>query len=399
MAARDPIEELLSSAMEFERGEVPSLDRFLAWFSRGNVEVKRDPSAPANAVRVMTVHGSKGLEAPFVIIADATADPAKLGGVSRTIDFPLPEVGVAPLIRPRKGERIPLFSALMERDEVRALQEHWRLLYVGLTRAVERLVVAGVQPARERVEDCWHMRVERALLSLGAAWESDARWGQVLRHCGSVPQKRVSPKAPRTGLQAFRPPEWSGRPAPAESRPPRPLTPSAITDEGGPSDPPSAAMRAAARRGTLIHQLFERLPEVAVELRHRVAIGWLQRSGGVQQAAEADEIASLVCRILTDPRFSDLFTSAALAEAPIAATLSDGRVLAGTVDRLLIRPDSVLVVDFKTGRAPRDAESIPLPHLLQMKAYADALRIIFPGRNVRAGLLYTSEAKLFEVAG
>jgi ATP-dependent helicase/nuclease subunit A len=149
----------------------------------------------------------------------------------------------------------------------------------------------------------------------------------------------------------------------------------------------------------LIHQLFERLPEVAVELRHRVAIGWLQRSGGVQQAAEADEIASLVCRILTDPRFSDLFTSAALAEAPIAATLSDGRVLAGTVDRLLIRPDSVLVVDFKTGRAPRDAESIPLPHLLQMKAYADALRIIFPGRNVRAGLLYTSEAKLFEVAG
>ncbi|MFL6733533.1 MAG: UvrD-helicase domain-containing protein, partial [Sphingomicrobium sp.] len=135
LAARDPIDELLSSALEFEQSEIASLDRFLSWFSRGDVEIKRDASAPVDAVRVMTVHGSKGLEAPFVIIADSTADPAKLGGVSRTIDFPVPDVGIAPLIRPRKAERVDPFNTLIALEEQRELEEHWRLLYVGLTRA------------------------------------------------------------------------------------------------------------------------------------------------------------------------------------------------------------------------------------------------------------------------
>ena len=90
MAARDPIDELMSSALDYERTEIASLDRFLAWFGSGDVEIKRDPSAPSNAVRVMTVHGAKGLEAPVVILADATSDPAKIGGVNRILDLPMP---------------------------------------------------------------------------------------------------------------------------------------------------------------------------------------------------------------------------------------------------------------------------------------------------------------------
>src|SRR5690606_16957939 len=116
-AARDPVEELLSSALDFERTETASLDRFLAWFTAGEVEIKRDPSAPANAVRVMTVHGAKGLEAPVVLLADATSDPSRLGGPARTLDFPLPGVGKAPLLRPRKAERMPSFEALIATEE------------------------------------------------------------------------------------------------------------------------------------------------------------------------------------------------------------------------------------------------------------------------------------------
>ena len=399
MAARDPIEELLSSALEFERSEVPSLDRFLAWFSRGNVEVKRDPSAPANAVRVMTVHGSKGLEAPFVIIADATSDPAKLGGVSRTIDFPVTGVGTAPLIRPRKAERVSPFAEIMRHDEERDLQEHWRLLYVGLTRAIERLVVAGVQPSGERVENCWHARVERAMLSLGATPQPDERWGQVLRFTGSVPQKLVAPKAAKPELPNIGIPDWTERAAPVESRPPRPLAPSAIAEDRERSDPPSASMRAAARRGTLIHQLFERLPEVAPEERLERALGWLQRSAGVSDRDEAAAIAEQVCSLLSDDRYAPLFAAGSLGEAPIAATLSDGRVLAGTIDRLLVEPQRVSVIDFKTGRVPSNEGMIPAAHRRQMEAYVEALRIIFPGREVRAALLYTAEARLFDLAG
>jgi ATP-dependent helicase/nuclease subunit A len=346
----------------------------------------------------MTVHGSKGLEAPVVIIADATSDPAKLGGVSRTINFPVPGVGTAPLIRPRKAERLSPFAEIMLHDEERDLQEHWRLLYVGLTRAIERLVVVGVKPSGERVENCWHTRVERALLTLGARPQPDERWGQVVRFTGTVPQKLVEAKASKPELPNIGIPEWTDRPAPVESRTPSPLAPSAIADDREHSDPPSASMRAAARRGTLIHQLFERLPEVPPELRMERALGWLQRSAGVSDVEEAAGIAEQVCSLLSDPRYAPLFAAGSLGEAPIAATLADGRVLAGTIDRLLIEPQRVSLIDFKTGRVPGSASEIPTGHRRQMEAYVEALRIIFPGREVRAALLYTAEARLFDVA-
>jgi ATP-dependent helicase/nuclease subunit A len=130
-AARDPIEELVSSALLFEQEEVPSLDRFLAWFGQGEVEVKRDPSAPSNAVRVMTVHGAKGLEAPLVILADATHDPDKVGGTSSIIDVAVTGVGDIPVIRPRKDECAPVFQALIGQAKAADQEEHWRLAYVG----------------------------------------------------------------------------------------------------------------------------------------------------------------------------------------------------------------------------------------------------------------------------
>ncbi|MEO5774270.1 MAG: double-strand break repair helicase AddA [Sphingomicrobium sp.] len=397
LAARDPIDELLSSTLEFEQSETASLDRFLSWFSRGDVEIKRDASAPVNAVRVMTVHGSKGLEAPYVVIADATSDPKKLGGVSRTIDFPVPGVGRAPLLRPRKAERISPFAEIMDTDEERDLQEHWRLLYVGMTRAIERLVVAGLQPNGERVENCWHMRVERALQSLGVRPEPDERWGEVLRYRGSVSQRPVQPKALPRGLDPIATPDWARRPAPVESRPPRPLAPSAMGEDNEAAAPPSEQMREAARRGTLIHRLFERLPDVETSNRREAAFRWLERQAGVS-GATAEAIVAQVCEILGDTRFAPLFSDGSIAEAPIAATLPDGRVLAGTVDRLLVESDRVLVIDFKTGRAPPDERAIPLGHRKQMDAYVQALQVIFPGRKVRAALLYTAEARLFELA-
>jgi len=146
LAARDAIDELMNSALEFERNETASLDRFLSWFSRGTVDVQRDPGAPANEVRVMTVHGAKGLEAPVVILADATADPARLGRAPLTVDIEVENVGMAPLLRPRKEERRPPFEEVILAEEKRALEEHMRLLYVALTRAADRLIVSGIRP-------------------------------------------------------------------------------------------------------------------------------------------------------------------------------------------------------------------------------------------------------------
>ena len=125
----------------------------------------------------MTVHGAKGLEAPIVILADATADPAKLGGVSRTLDFPLPDVGSVPLIRPRKAERISPFTEIIAAEEVRDLEEHWRLLYVGLTRAEERLVISGLQP---KVNG---RRAARELLAPPRRASARFAWGAIRWRC------------------------------------------------------------------------------------------------------------------------------------------------------------------------------------------------------------------------
>ena len=400
LASRDPIDELLASALEFERGETASLDRFLAWFAGGDVEVQRDPSGSGNAVRVMTVHGAKGLEAPFVILADSTADPAKLGGVARTVDFPLGRDGPkVPLVRPRKAERIPPFDGLIANEEAADLEEHWRLLYVGLTRASERLVVAGIRPKTEMAENCWHKRVERAMTTLGAQPDEDRLWRQVWRYRGDVPASRPRAKATKVAIEPGPVPDWALQPAPPESRPPRPLAPSAIAEDQEPSPPPQPGQRAAALRGTLIHQLFERLPGVAPELRLEAALRWLEHSAGIESADERYEVARLVCVILSNPRFESLFGPGSLAEAPIAATVADGRVIAGTVDRLLVEADKVSVIDFKTGRVPASEADVPAAHRSQMTAYVEALRVIFPGRDVIASLLYTAGPQLIQING
>ena len=398
-AARDPIDELLSAALDFERTEIASLDRFLAWFSRGEVEIKRDPSAPSNAVRVMTVHGAKGLESPIVILADATADPDRIGGTSRILDLPLPDgSGKAPLIRPRKLEMVEPFATIAAEEKARDLEEHWRLLYVGLTRASERLVITGVLPASRLADDSWYIRTERALAGLGATWAPDPHWGEAITYHGAIADRAVRPRAARTRATVPELPNWLRELAPAEARPPRPLSPSSLIDDQESAPPPSPAQRAAARRGTLLHGLFERLPGVAPADRRAAALAWLDRSAGLADAASREEIASAACAIIADARFADLFGEESLAEAPIAALLPDGRVVAGTIDRLLVTADVVRVIDFKTGRSvPDDETSVPLAHRAQMTAYVAALGVIFPGRRIEATLLYTAAPKLIEL--
>jgi ATP-dependent helicase/nuclease subunit A len=402
MAARDPIDELMNSALEFERNETASLDRFLAWFSRGTVDVQRDPGRPANEVRVMTVHGAKGLEAPVVILADATADPARLGRTPITLDFEIGSSGAAPLLRPKKDERCPPFEEMILAEEKRDLEEHWRLLYVALTRAADRLIVAGVAPkpkkdgSEARPVNCWHVAVERAMAGLNAEPADHGKWGTGLVY-GAPAGGRAAVKAQKPVQPVPQMPAWATTSAPPEARPPRPLAPSAIAADDETAHPPSEAMRAAALRGTWIHQLLERLPAVEPASRPAMADRWLERSAGVADASARFEIVEQVCGILSDDRFSSLFGDGSLGEAPLAATLADGRVIAGTVDRLLVEDRRISVIDFKTGRVPAADAEIPNAHRAQMQAYAEALRVIFPGREVRAALLYTAGPKLIQV--
>ncbi|WP_326524521.1 double-strand break repair helicase AddA [Sphingomonas sp.] len=389
--ARDPIEELLGAALSFEGSATPSLQRFLDWFDRGEVEIVRDPSAPLDAVRVMTAHGAKGLQAPLVILADATADPAN---ARRDIVKWQVEGVDLPVFRPRAAERAgsPL-DAVVAEAEARELEEHWRLFYVAATRAEERLVIAGALGNRPLSANSWHAAAGRALDTLGIAADEETGGRTFV---GRAPQPPVSARERRRAIVAEAPlPDWIGQSAPQEARPPRPLAPSSLGDDAVADPPPTPAMRAAAERGRLLHALFERLPSVPPERRRAAALRWLAGAGGVEDEAARVEIATSACAIIADPSFAELFGPESLAEAPIAATVG-GAVIAGTVDRLVVTPDRVRIVDFKTGRrTPLDRSEIPPYHLRQMAAYAAALAAIFPGRTVEAALLYTAGPRLF----
>jgi ATP-dependent helicase/nuclease subunit A len=389
--ARDPIEELLSSALEFEANAAASLQAFLDWFARGDVEIVRDPSAPLDAVRVMTVHGAKGLQSPVLILADACADPDRAGPGARLAALDV-EKGVAvPVFRPRKDELAEPLKSQIERQDRLDRAEHWRLLYVGLTRAEERLYVGGALGLRDRngpAQASWYRAVEGALTGLGAAWADDPLWGRELRF---GPLERPARTVPKAAGREESLPDWIGRPAPAEERPPRPLAPSSIGEDDVADPPPGPAQRAAALRGRLLHQLFERLPGAPPAGRRALALSWLEHSAGVADEALRESLADDSCRVIEDPRFAALFGADALAEAPIAAVVAGGAVVSGIVDRLLVRDEGILLADFKTGRrVPATAAEIPAAHLRQMAAYRAALRIIFPDRPVAAALLYTA---------
>jgi ATP-dependent helicase/nuclease subunit A len=245
--------------------------------------------------------------------------------------------------------------------------------------------------ADPRPANSWHVIVEQAMGPIAEPGEPHV----ALRHgsMGAV-TRRLKDKVEQPIGAVL---EWAKQPAPPEARPPRPLAPSAIAVDDETAPPPSAAMRAAALRGTWIHQLLERLPAVEASGRPAAADRWLERSAGLADAAAREEIVAQVCGILSDPRYTPLFGPGSLGEAPLAATLPDGRVIAGTVDRLLVEESQVSVIDFKTGRVPATKADIPNTHRAQMAAYAEALQVIFPGRRIGASLLYTAGPKLIEL--
>jgi ATP-dependent helicase/nuclease subunit A len=391
--ARDPIEELLNAALNFESVATPSLQRFLDWFDRGDVEIVRDAAQPQGAVRVMTAHGAKGLQAPLVILADATVDPSRS---PRDMLLWKPEDHDGekfPIFRPRAAERGGPLDAAIDEADARELEEHWRLFYVAATRAEERLVIAGaLGPMAKGVppEASWYAAASRAF----DAMEVPAEGAREFR--GLVPEAPV----PLRGIHAASAgdpaplPAWIAQPAPEEARPPRPLAPSSLGEDLVADPPPNPAMRSAAERGRLLHALFERLPSVVPQAREAAAERWLAGAGGVTDPALRAELTAAALGVTEDARFADLFGADSLGEAPIAGVV-EGVVVAGTVDRLVVTPECVRVVDFKTGRrAPATIEDVPVYHIRQMAAYAAALAVIFPGRIIEAALLYSAGPKL-----
>ncbi len=396
--ANDPIDELLNAALQFASANTPSLQGFIRWFDAGDGELKREAEGQGDLVRVMTVHGSKGLQAPIVILADACGNPdaSRPSGLSLEEQVPGSDDGLAvPLPDLNSEERVGRIEEAAEAAKAAEREEHWRLLYVAMTRAEEALFIGGAlgKTEKEPAEDSWFARLAPLF---DAEPLDDPIWHWRLeqgKHADQVPHRSQQDLPIPAPL-----PKWAMMPIGPEPRPPRPLAPSSGTEEQG-ADPPLPAQRAAiaAQRGVLIHALLERLPDTPRDMRESGGKAWLMRHAPTLSENERDEMLERALRVIDTPAWRDLFGPDALAEVPLAATVGE-QVIAGTADRLLVLTDRVLVADFKTSRRPpRSLDQVSPSTLKQMGAYAAALSVIYPDRAIEAAVLYTQTPQLIAI--
>ncbi|WP_339949295.1 double-strand break repair helicase AddA [uncultured Albimonas sp.] len=415
----DAVDELLARALAYEATETPTLPGFLAFMEASeDLTLKREMDGAGDAVRVMTVHAAKGLEAPFVILADAgpTKSPPGSDVLAHPCDPP-----VALWASP-KAEEAPAMTAAKEARAEREADESLRLLYVALTRARSRLLVCGTLGAKADPEGSWHARVAEALeacdaaeiaapdcldaepfdhvLSLSEGWTPPAMTGPA-----AAPTPDASPDAPPAGGPFRLAPDASERPLPTP-RPRRRVAASALDREGEAAapaahappphapTPPAAALHdreTARRRGDAIHMLLEVLPPLPEALRETRAQALLatahpELSEAVRAGCVAEALAALA-----HPDAAPWLTPQALAEASLSAELPGGLRLVGRVDRLAVSPGRVRLLDWKTGPRP---EATPEAYLRQMAAYRHALSQLHPGAEIEAALFWTGAGRL-----
>jgi ATP-dependent helicase/nuclease subunit A len=378
--AEEGIDAFLALTLSYEAQELPSLSGFLAWLDQDDVQIKRQADTGGGLLRVMTVHGAKGLEAPVVILPD-TADVtdrerAQILGVADVLACTSAKADMPP----------PLSDAAAAQAALRA-QERARLLYVAMTRAESWLIVAGAGKTTQA--DCWHALVRDGLAQAGSVQQQfPTGLGQRHQH-GDWPVA-VSETPPDTPPVALPLPDYLHHPAAVPPPDARPLSPSQL---GGAKvlagDMGDDSVDALAR-GHALHLLLEHLP-------HWPAETWDQRAAdllaGLDDGPFTDTTLVDEARaVLSAPALAPFFTPDALAEVEITATLG-GRKLAGAIDRLLVSETQVLAIDYKSNRIiPDTPEQVPEGLLRQMGAYRAALAQVFPNRAVQVGLVWTQAA-------
>jgi ATP-dependent helicase/nuclease subunit A len=405
--ANDALDEFLELALNYERKAPASLQGFMAWLRSADTEVKRDMEISRDEVRVMTVHGAKGLEASVVFMVDTTSSPSDTQRL-RLINVPRGNGGKVVVWAGRKADDPKVVAdartAMLDDTE----DEYRRLLYVAMTRAADRLIVAGCKPGNmNNVRPlCWYDLIDKGLAGSGLQEQTiKTPDGPIKRYSRPEDGAAATGVAAQTAGARRELPEWLRAPVLAQASNDHFLRP---------SDAGSAASKLrsgesieqrtkALQRGTLVHRLLQSLPDLATDRRRDAAEKFLARNAAGWDEAERAELAEKVLALIADQRFAPVFAEGSRAEVAIVGRLDlPGRpraLVSGQIDRLVVTENEVLIVDFKTNHAPpRIAADAPTAYVGQLALYRAVLRKLYPQATVRAALLWTETTDLMEIS-
>jgi ATP-dependent helicase/nuclease subunit A len=411
--ANDAIDEFLELALGYERKAPASLQGFMAWLRAADTEVKRDMEISRDEVRVMTVHGAKGLEASVVFLVDTTTSPSdtqrlKLIHLPRR-DAPPHAPDVVVWAGKKADDPAPVAAArsamLVDTED-----EYRRLLYVAMTRAADRLIVGGCMPGNMNTirKFSWYDLIVKGLGNSGLHLQDiETPDGAVKRYSRleDVAAPTAKPAAPAIAAPAELP-AWLHAPAPPELRADSLLRPSDPAENDDRRIRTSESVRERTRalqRGTLVHRLLQSLPDVAIERRRDAALGYLARNADGWTGVDRETLAEAVLALIEDPRFAPVFAPGSRAEVSIAGRLDrPGQPpvsVSGQIDRLVVTPSEVLIVDYKTNHAPPGTEvEAPSAYVRQLALYRAVLKKLYPQLPVRAALLWTETPEFMEIS-
>jgi len=408
--ANDAIDEFLNVAFDYERRETPSLQGFLTWLRDARAEVKRDMEIRRDEVRVMTVHGAKGLEAPVVFLADTMTPPA---GPRPPPLLQLAEG--ATIWVGRKADDVSQVAEARSLAATEAENEYRRLLYVAMTRAADRLIVGGADGVKGRPKGCWYDLIYEPLKPLLVEEEEGGE--KVWRYrkpaatvataaAAAAAAPGPAPLAAEEDAERRRLPSWLREPAPPETPRFVPLSPSTAFDEeiGRTFAHAGSAgeRRKALQRGRIVHRLMQSLPDIP-EAGRKAAIERYLKAAADFTAGEQAEIAQQILAILNDLVFAEVFAPGSRAEVPIVGRIgrpgAPAIAVSGQVDRLAVTAGAVLIADYKTDRAvPRRLAEVR-PYVAQLALYRAVLARIYPEKTIRAALLFTAGPNVIDVPG
>ncbi|BAM86112.1 putative helicase-exonuclease type V protein family, AddA subunit [Bradyrhizobium oligotrophicum S58] len=404
--ANDALDEFLELALSYERKAPASLQGFVAWLRAADTEVKRDMEISRDEIRVMTVHGAKGLEASVVFLVDTTSSPSDSQRL-RLIHVPHGEQEIV-VWAGRKADdpqAVVAARAAMLKDTE---DEYRRLLYVAMTRAADRLVIGGCMPGNmNNVRGgSWYDLMARGLEAAGLEVEViETEDGPVKRYARAEDiAETAKDEARRMVETAVALPAWL-RTAAAES--PADVAVLRPSDPSGEERPVRTGESLAARslamqRGTLVHRLLQSLPDVLPERRRDAALRYLLRNAPDWPEDERERLAARVLGVIEDTRFAAVFAAGSRAEVSIVGRLAlagqPPALVSGQIDRLVVTEAAVLIVDFKTNQQPASTlAEVPPAYVRQLALYRAVLGQLYPGRTVRAALLWTETAEFMEL--